>query len=91
MSFLLTHRSKPHSTTNLASYALFLKRYVHTLFDPLLPDVEGTVASKQADQKLHKHAKVRELYLEQKILVSYKCPGQVWIPGTAIERDRPLS
>ena len=56
------YQSTPHSTTNAAPCILFLKRQFFTLFDLFHPDVEGIVASKQADRKLHhnEHAMVRE-------------------------------
>ena len=48
MSFLLTYRITPHTTTNIAPCTLFLKREVRTRFDLMRPDISGKVATKQA-------------------------------------------
>ena len=93
MNFLLSYRTTPHSTTNVTPCSLFLNRQVRTRFDLLRPSTEEDVASKQADQKLQhdQHAKPRELFLGQRVLVRNIRPGQAWIPGTVVERNGPLS
>ena len=93
MNFLLSYRSTPHSTTNVTPCSLFLNRQVRTRFDLLRPSTEEDVAAKQADQKLQhdQHAKPRELFLGQRVLVRNIRPGQAWIPGTVVERNGPLS
>ena len=93
MNFFLTYGSVPHSNTNVPPCTLFLGRQVCTLFDLLRPNLEGDVVSKQADQKRHheQHAKLRELFLGQQVLVQNIRPGQTWTPGTVIERNGPLS
>lgn len=93
MNFLLTYRSTPHATTNVAPCTLFLNRHVRTRFDLLRPDVDGTVASKQAEQKRQHdlHAKKRDLFIGQRVMVRNLRPGPRWIPGTVVERNGPLS
>ena len=67
MSFLLTYRIIPHSTTNVAPCTLFLNRDVKTRFDLMRPEISGNVATKQANQKFYhdKHSKTRELFIGQ--------------------------
>ena len=93
MNFLLTYRSTPHATTNVAPCTLFLNRHVRTRFDLLRPDVDGRVASKQAEQKRQHdlHAKKRDLFIGQRVMVRNLRPGPRWIPGTVVERNGPLS
>jgi len=92
-NFLLSYRSTPHSTTNVAPCLLFLGRQVRTRLDLFRPNVDGRVAGKQADQKAHhdSHAKPRELFLGQRVMVRNTQAGQAWVPGTVIECTEPLS
>ena len=93
MSFLLTYRITPHTTTNVAPCTLFLKREVRTRFDLMRPDISGKVATKQAQQKFYhdQHTRTRELFIGQRVMVRNLRPGDKWIPGTIIERTGPLS
>ena len=93
MSFLLTYRITPHSTTNVAPCTLFLNRDVKTRFDLMRPEISGNVATKQANQKLYhdKRSKSRELFIGQRVMVRNLRPGDKWVPGTIVERTGPLS
>ena len=56
------------------------------LLDPLYPDVEGTVASKQADQKLH-HESIGQEYSSWASVNSRYCHRMEWttfIPCSSI-------
>ena len=93
MSFLLTYRITPHSTTNVAPCTLFLNQELRTRFDLMRPEISGNVAAKQAKQKFshNQHSKPRELFIEQRVMVRNLHPGDKWVPGTIIERNGPLS
>ena len=77
MSFLLTYRITPHTTTNVAPCTLFLKREVRTRFDLMRPDISGKVATKQAQQKFYhdQHTRTRELFIGQRVMVRNLRPG----------------
>ena len=68
MTFLLSYRSTPHSTTNVSPASLFLRRELKTRLDLLHPSVEREVARKQASQKLHHDIKahMREMNIGSK-------------------------
>ena len=51
MSFLLSYRTTPHSTTQVTPASLFLKRDLSTRLDLLHPTMDQTVAISQAQQK----------------------------------------
>jgi len=58
-NFLLTYRTTPQATTNVAPCELLLGRALRTHFDMLRPSVENRVCDSQAKQKQRhdKHAK----------------------------------
>ena len=93
MSFLLSYRTIPHSTTQVAPAPLFLQRHVRTRFDLLRPEVGEVVSSNQATQKQNydKHCRQREFFVGQRVMVRNLRPGLQWIPGTVIERKGPLT
>ena len=79
-SFLLTHRSTPHASTNATPSELFLKRSLGACLNLLHPNIKSTVHLSQAKQKVQHdlHAKEREFIIGQhalgfaKELSSYK-------------------
>ena len=79
MAFLLTYRITPHSTTNVAPCALFMKRELRTRFD-MRPGISGKVTSKQAQQKLYhdQHSAGRELFIGQRVMVRNFRAGDKW-------------
>ena len=91
--FLLTYRSTAHSTTNMSPSMLFLKQEVRTRLDLLRPDVKSRVAWKQAGQKKahDEHCRERTLFIGQRVMAKNYRAGAGWLPGTVIERNRPLS
>ena len=93
MNFLLTYRITPHATTNVAPSILFLKRHVRTRFDLLHPEVEETVAFKQAQQKWcqDQHSQGRALFVGQRVMICNFLQGLWWTPGTIVECKGPLS
>ena len=87
-SFLLAYRSTPNATTNCAPATLFLNRSLRTRMDLVRHDKLGRVAKKQTAQKVHHdgHAKFRELFVGQNVIVKNFIDGLSWIPGVVIER-----
>ena len=59
----------------------------------MIPDVSGSIASKQAQQKFYhdQHSTGRELFIGQRVMVRNLLAGDKWIPGTIMERTGPLS
>jgi len=92
-NFLLTYRSTPHATTNVAPSTLFLKRDIRTRFNLLQPDQERQVTQKQAEQVTHhdQHSKERDFNIGQKVMVKNLRPGPSWIPGIISKKLAPLS
>ena len=92
VKFLLTYRSTPHVTTNVAPYTLFL-RELHTRFNLLQPDYECRVCQKQAEQVSHhdQHSKHRDFVPGQSVMVRNLRPGPKWISGIIIRQLGPLS
>jgi len=92
-SFLLTYRSTPHATTNLAPCELFLKRMLRTRLDLLRPSCESTVHLQQANQKFHhdQHTCSRVLTVGQNVMARNLREGPRWVPGVVIERLGPLT
>ena len=92
-NFLLTYRSTPHATTNEAPSQLLMGRKIRTRLDLLRPDSAGHVSRKQAQQKADhdKHARSRELYMGQSVMVRNLRPGAPWVPGVIVRKLGPLS
>ena len=70
-NFLLSYRTTPHATTAVAPCTLFLGRSICTRFDLLKPNLESSVAGKQAEQKSQhdKHACQRKFSIGEKVMV----------------------
>ena len=92
-NFLLSYRSTPHSTTNMAPCELFLGRMVRTRFDLIKPDVSEQVMRQQERQKAahDSHARFRELHIGQKVMVRNMRPGPTWIPGEIVQKLGPVT
>ena len=73
MSFLLTYRTSPHSTTGVSPCKLFFNRDLRTRLDLLLPNVRRRVEEKQGRQmRQHdSHARARDLTVGQRVMVSW--------------------
>ena len=82
-NFLLTYRSTPHATTNVAPCDLFLGRRIRTRLDLVKPNLERRVCEKQADQKQQhdQHVRLREFTIGQQVMVRNMRPGPSWVPG----------
>eukprot|EP00731_Ephydatia_muelleri_P019546 Em0012g371a len=91
--FLLTYRSTPHATTQVAPCELFLKRTIRTRLDAIRPNYSGTVCDKQALQKeLHdRHARSREFGIGQKVMAKNFLQGPPWVAGVISECKGPLT
>ena len=93
LSFLLSYRTTPHTTTGATPASLFLNRHLRTRLDLLHPSVSGRVTAKQAKQKEQhdEHARTRNFTVGQRVLVRNFRDGPKWVPGTLIARHGPLS
>ena len=92
-SFLLTYRSTAHSTTHSPPCMLFLKRQIRTRLDLLRPNMNSKVTQKQAEQKKahDEHSCERTLFIGQRVMARNYRAGPVWIPGTVVKQNGPLS
>ena len=93
-NFLLTYRTAPHATTNVALCTFhFLGRTIQTRLDLLKPDIQKKVCEKQADQKqLHdQRAKQRKFVSGQQVMVRNLRPGSAWIQGVIVKPLGPVS
>ena len=92
-NFLLTYRSTPHATTNVAPCTLFLQRELRTRFNLPQPDNKRRVCQKQAEQVSHhdQHSKHRDFVPGQSVMVRNLRPGPKWISGIIIYQLGPLS
>ena len=91
--FLLTYRTTPHSTTNVAPCELFLGRSVRTRLDLLKPNLQEHVEAKQAKQKEQHdaHAKCPVFKVDQNVMVKNRQAGPSWIPGKIMQQVGPLT
>ena len=91
--FLLTYRSTPHATTQVAPCELFLKRNVRTRSDAIRPNYSGTVCDKQALQKEFDdhHARSRKFEIGQKVMAKNFLQGPLWVAGVISECKGPLT
>ena len=92
-NFLLTYRTTPHSTTQVAPCTLFLGRSIRSRLDLVRPDVSRQVCLKQDLQKRHhdRHAHERNFMVGQRVMVRNYRPGPAWIPGTITQAQGPLT
>ena len=92
-NFLFTYRTTPHATTHQSPTALFLGRNVRTRLDLLKPNLQGSVAAKQAEQKRQhdQHAHSRSIQAGQPVMVKNMRPGDAWIPGVVLKQLGPVS
>ena len=92
-NFLVTYRTTPHSTTQVAPCTLFLGRSIRTRLDLVHPDIAQRVRSKQAKQKQQhdQHAQHREFVIGQRVMTRNYRPGPDWISGTITAQKGPLT
>lgn len=92
-NFLLTYRSTPHATTNVAPCDLFLGRRIRTRLDLVKPNLERKVYERQAGQKQQhdQHARLREFTTGQSVWVRNLRPGPSWVPGKIEQQLGPLT
>ena len=92
-NFLLTYRSTPHATTNVAPCDLFLGRRIRTRLDLVKPNLERRVCEKQANQKQQhdQHVRLREFTIGQQVMVRNMGPGPSWVPGEIKQQLSPLT
>ena len=81
--FLLTYRSTPHATIQVAPCTLFLGRSVRTRLDVLHPDISHNVEWNQALQKQYdSHAREHVFTPGDSVMVRNYRQGLAWIQGT---------
>ena len=92
-NFLLTYRSTRHPTTGSTPAKLFLGRELRTRLTLLRPSTAEKVMESQAKQKgTHDvHAKFREFYPGDRILIRDLRKENTWWPGSVAERSGPKS
>ena len=92
-NFLLTYRSTAHSTTGRTPASLFLGRELRTRLTLLRPSVGEKVMDPQSKQKAthDAHAKFREFYPGDRILVKDLRKDYTWWLGSVAERSSPKS
>ena len=91
-NFLLTYRSTPHSTTNVAPADLFLGRSIRTRLH-LLKDLRELVEAQQAKQKDHHdvHTRLASFQLNQDVMVKNRRAGPNWISGSIVQQVAPVT
>ena len=92
-TFLLTYRTTPHATTNVAPCVLFLGRTVRTRLDMLRPDGGAVVAEKQSQQK-ERHDKccnARQFREGQAVMVRDFHGSAKWLEGIINKRLGPVT
>ena len=92
-TFLLSYRTTPHATTNVAPCVLFLGRSVRTRLDMLTPDPGCAVAEKQSKQKQQhdQHSDSRQFCVGQTVWVRNFLGSTKWVEGTVSKRVGPLT
>ena len=92
-NFLLTYRSTTHPTTGYTPAKLFLGRELRTRLSLIKPDAQTTVTKAQGNQKDYHdlHAKYREFYPGDAVLIKDLRKDKTWWPGTIVERSTPKS
>ena len=92
-NFLLTYRSTTHPTTGYTPAKLFLGRELRTRLSLVKPEAQSTVIMAQGKQKDYHdlHAKYREFYPGDAVLIKDLRKDKTWWPGTIVERSAPKS
>ena len=92
-NFLLTYHSTTHPTTGYTPAKLFLGRELRTRLSLIKPDAQTTVTKAQGNQKDYHdlHAKYREFYPGDAVMIKDLRKDKTWWPGTIVERSTPKS
>ena len=92
-NFLFTYRTIPHATTHQSPSLLFLGWNLRSHLDLLKPNLQESVATKQAEQKRQhdERACPRSLQAGQLVMVKNMRPGDAWITGVVIKPLGPVS
>ena len=90
--FLLAYHTTPHATTNVATCELLMNKKIRTRLDLLYREVESRVAKNVSRQKaMHDvHAKAREFFVGQQVMLRNLRDGPKWVPGVVVGRQGPL-
>ena len=92
--FLLTYRTTPHSTTNVAPSILLMGRSLRTRLDMLRPNLGGTVCAAQAKQKQYhdEQSKLRDFRPGDQVWVrDFRNNSPKWISGVVLQSVGPVS
>ena len=93
-NFLLTYRTTPHTTTNVAPCTLLMGRSLRTRLDMIRPNLDSTVCAAQAKQKQHhdEHSKSREFLPGDNVWTrDFRNNETKWISGVVLQSVGPLS
>ena len=92
-NFLLTYRTTPHATTNVAPCELLMNRVLRTRFDVLRPSTEKRVCDSQAKQKQQhdEHGKDRSFSPGQTVWARDFRGSSKWLPGVVMQCTGPLT
>jgi len=92
-NFLLTYRTTPHATTNIAPCELLMGRALRTRLDLLRPNLEMKVCSEQAKQKQRhdERSKVRNFKPGDTVWIRDFRGTTKWISGVIVQNVGPVS
>ena len=92
-NFLLTYRTTPQATTNVAPCELLMGRALRTRFDMLRPNIEKRVCDSQANQKQthDEHGKDHSFSPGQPVWARDFRGSSKWISGVIVQKVGPLT
>ena len=92
-NFLLTYRTTPQATTNVAPCELLMGRALRTRFDMLRPNTAKKVCDSQAKQKQRhdEHTKERSFSPGQTVWARDFRGSTKWVPGVVLQCTGPLT
>ena len=92
--FLLTYRTTPHSTTNVAPCILLMGRVLQTRLNMLRTNLGSTVCAAQAKQKQHhdEQSRSRDFGPDDQVLTrDFRNNSPKWISGVVLQSVGPVS
>ena len=93
-NFLLTYRTTPHTTTNVAPCTLLMGRSLRTRLDMLRPNLDSAVCEAQAKQKQYhdEHSRPRDFLPGDNVWArDFRDKATKWISGVVLQSVGPLS
>ena len=93
-NFLLTYRTTPHTTTNVAPCTLLMGRSLRRRLDMLRPNLDSAVCEAQAKQKQYhdEHSRPRDFLPGDNVWTrDFRDKAAKWISGVVLQSVGPLS